>query len=45
MDYSLVQTTEEEVPTEGLTIAEIFGIDEEFVSEARQMIKASAHAN
>lgn len=45
MDYSLVQTTEEEVPTEGLTIAEIFGIDEEYVSEARQMIKASAHAN
>lgn len=38
MDYSLVSTTEEEVPTEGLTIAEIFGIDEEFLTEARKMI-------
>ena len=38
MDYSLVRTTEEEVPTEGLTIAEIFGIDEEFISEAKMMI-------
>ena len=38
MDYSLVSTTEEEVPTEGLTIAEIFGIDEEFITEARKMI-------
>ena len=39
MDYSLVRTTEEEVPTEGLTIAEIFGIDEEFLNEAKAMIK------
>jgi hypothetical protein len=39
MDYSLVHTTEEEVPTEGLTIAEIFGIDEEFISEAKAMVK------
>ena len=38
MDYSLVSTTEEEVPTEGLTIAEIFNIDEEFLTEARKMI-------
>ncbi|MBO7570895.1 MAG: DNA mismatch repair protein MutS [Bacteroidales bacterium] len=38
MDYSLVSTTEEEVPTEGLTIAEIFNIDEEFITEARKMI-------
>ena len=38
MDYSLVSTTEEEVPTEGLTIAEIFNIDEEFLNEARKMI-------
>ncbi|MBO7482250.1 MAG: DNA mismatch repair protein MutS [Bacteroidales bacterium] len=38
MDYSLVSTTEEEVPTEGLTIAEIFGIDEEFLNEAKNMI-------
>ncbi len=39
MDYSLISTTEEEVPTEGLTIAEIFGVDDEFLSEARKSLK------
>lgn len=39
MDYSLIATTEEEVPTEGLTIAEIFGIDDEFLCEARKNLK------
>ncbi len=38
MDYSLIATSEEEVPAEGLRIAEIFGIDEEFVSEAKKMV-------
>jgi len=42
MDYSLVCTTEEEVPTEGLTIAQIFGIDDEFIQEARLIIKTNS---
>ncbi len=34
MDYSLVETTSDEVPTEALTIARIFHADEEFLKLA-----------
>ncbi|MDD4848174.1 MAG: DNA mismatch repair protein MutS [Bacteroidales bacterium] len=39
MDYSLVETDTDQVPMEGLRIAEIFEIDEEFLMEAKKQIK------
>jgi hypothetical protein len=39
MDYTLVETTSDEVPAEALTIARIFHVDEEFLQLASQNIK------
>ncbi|MCF0206527.1 MAG: DNA mismatch repair protein MutS [Bacteroidales bacterium] len=39
MDYSLVETSDTEVPTEGLSIARIFGVDAEFLEEAEKFVK------
>jgi dsDNA-specific endonuclease/ATPase MutS2 len=36
MDYSLVETSDDEVPKEALTIAELLGVDEEFIRMARE---------
>lgn len=36
MDYSLVETSDDEVPKEALTIAELLGVDEEFLRMARE---------
>ena len=36
MDYTLVETTSDEVPAEALTIARIFHVDEEFLAEAER---------
>ncbi|MBO4488069.1 MAG: DNA mismatch repair protein MutS [Bacteroidales bacterium] len=36
MDYSLVETTDDEVPKEALTIAELLGVDADFIRIARE---------
>jgi hypothetical protein len=36
MDYTLVETTSDEVPAEALTIARIFHVDDEFLQLAQQ---------
>ena len=38
MDYSLVETQNEDVPMEALKIAEIFDVDEEFLELAKKMM-------
>jgi DNA mismatch repair ATPase MutS len=38
MDYSLVETTEDNVPMEAISIAEIFGIDEELTAQAKRLL-------
>lgn len=39
MDYSLVEIFDDRVPTEGLTIAEIFDVDKDFIEEAKKNMK------
>ncbi len=39
MDYSLIETQEDDVPMEALKIAEIFNVDEEFLQLAKKMVK------
>ena len=41
MDYSLVETTEDNVPMEAISIAEIFGVDEELTTQAKQLLQKS----
>ncbi|MCR4964636.1 MAG: DNA mismatch repair protein MutS [Bacteroidales bacterium] len=36
MDYSLVETTDDEVPKEALTIAELLDVDADFIRKARE---------
>ena len=38
MDYSLVENHTDDVPKEAVTIAEIFGIDEEFLQIAKEKL-------
>lgn len=38
MDYSLVETSQDFVPNEAINIAEIFGVDEEFLHTAKQTL-------
>lgn len=39
MDYSLVETTQDDVPMEAISIAEIFGVDEELTTQAKQLLQ------
>ncbi len=39
MDYSLVETQDDDVPMEALKIAEIFNVDEEFLRLAKEMTR------
>lgn len=39
MDYSLIETDTDQVPMEGLRIAEIFEVDEEFLETAKNMME------
>lgn len=39
MDYSLVETTQDDVPMEAISIAEIFGVDEELTAQAKRLIQ------
>lgn len=38
MDYGLVETEQDDVPNEAIKIAEIFGVDEEFLHSAQQTL-------
>lgn len=39
MDYSLVETTQDDVPMEAISIAEIFGIDAELIQQAKATLQ------
>lgn len=41
MDYQLVETTQDDVPMEAISIAEIFNIDEELITTAKQILQRS----
>ena len=43
MNYSLVEVQDGEVPHEALNIAESLGIDAEWISEAREILKPSTN--
>lgn len=39
IDYSLIEDKEEKIPNEALNLAQLLGIDEEFIEKAREFIK------
>lgn len=45
MDYSLVETTQDDVPMEAISIAEIFNVDEELTAQAKKMLQINLLRN